>query len=158
MHAHISIKLEPFTSNKAHYKYSKNLTAEARTYREEFWKQLNTEPNLSNLKRIKGNFDPKKHELHVKYVFHLAYEKFFTKEGKISARSPDLDNCIKLVQDFLFNERYGKKHLKKLNYVNVGIDDRYITNIEMKKAPIQGLPFIEIQVEIHDLKFKNECL
>jgi Holliday junction resolvase RusA-like endonuclease len=155
MFAYFKVNLEPVTSNRSHYRFSKNLTERARKYREAFWSELNKGANLNALKRIRGEFDPNKHELRVKYVFHLVKDKFFTKKGMISARSPDLDNCIKLIQDFLFNKRYAKKHLDKLGFCNIEIDDRFITEINMKKVPTNEEPFIEIQVEIHPLKFVN---
>ena len=155
MFANFTIKLSPFTSNKSHYKYTRNLTSEARKYREEFWRQLNSGANLKALNRIKNSFDEECMQIHVKYNFHIERNKFFTKSGRISARSPDLDNCIKLIQDFLFNTRYGEKHLVKLGYSNIGIDDRFITNIEMKKAPTNADAFIETAVEYHPLKFKD---
>jgi Holliday junction resolvase RusA-like endonuclease len=151
MFANFTIKLPPFTSNKSHYRYSKNLTSEARTYRESFWKLLNTGRNKHELERILGKFDANNMQISVRYAFHLPREKFFTKNGRISARSPDLDNCIKLIQDFLFNSRYSDKHLAKLGYSNIGIDDRFITYIEMKKAPIDGEPFMEIAIEYKPL-------
>lgn len=151
MFAFFSINLPPFSANKAHYKYTKNLTTQARQYREEFWKQLNTGKNRKELERIRDCFIPEKHYLKVQYVFHIEKDKFFTKDGKISARSADVDNSIKLPQDFLFNTRYGAAHLKKLGYVNIGIDDRFITELTAKKAPTSGAPFIEIKVEIHEL-------
>ena len=106
MFASFSIKLPPFSANKAHYKYTKNLTTQAREYRENFWRQLNIGKNLKELHRIRNCFMPTKHCLKVQYIFHIERDKFFTKDGKISARSTDVDNSIKLPQDFLFNNRY----------------------------------------------------
>ena len=91
-------------------------------------------------------FSPLKHALHVTLCFYIPREKFYTKEGKISRRSTDLDNCIKLLLDTVFDPRFFKREL-----FNFNIDDQFITDLAPIKRPAD-LFSIGIEVQILDNK------
>ena len=136
--------LKPISINSAFYR-NRKLTDKARLFRASFLIQL--QDQLDQFTDIQSTFDPLKHCLAVTYTFYTPNEYFFTKKGILSHRSQDLDNCVKLITDFIFNTKYNnswlnsKRGREKLLYQslrslsNLGIDDKYIQSMPLEKLP-----------------------
>ena len=58
---------------------------------------------------------------------------FFTKQNLISARSCDLTNIEKLVQDNIFDKRFNDREINNILIKNLNIDDKYITELNSRK-------------------------
>ena len=131
----LSFNLRAFSSNSAHY-LNKQLTNEAREYREQFLIQLNKDKNRKAVESVQARFNPKKHSFKIEYLFLIQEEYFYTKKkGDISNRSMDLDNCIKLPQDFIFNKKYIDRVMEGTKLINLGLDDKFVTDLNIKKRP-----------------------
>jgi len=88
-------------------------------------------------------------------------EVFFTKKGNISIRSKDLDNCIKILQDSLFNKKYNqpswlssRKGYEKSLYKGIdAIHNLFIDDINIQEFTASKIPdkehniTIEIQIK-----------
>lgn len=136
--------LKPISINSAYYR-NRKITEKARIFRSKFLIQLQSQ--LSTLKEIQDKFDPLKHCLAFSFTFGIPNEYFFTKKGTLSHRSQDLDNCLKLIIDFVCNTRYDTTwllnrfpkekrlfgSLKQLG--NLAIDDKVIQEIYATKVP-----------------------
>lgn len=156
--------IKPVSINKAYYARNKVLTKEAREYREGFLLALNsTKDNQDILKAFKAAFDSKQHYLSTELTFLIPDDVFFTKAGEISMRSGDVDNFIKLTNDFLMNDKYydDPYRLDEGDCYNVGVDDRFVADTILKKRPshdwaiivtiaIRPIEELAIPVEIPD--------
>ena len=94
-------------------------------------KLRNQRPNVNKLNKY---FDPKKHCLHVEYLFYFPIE---TKKGDLSLTAKDTDNMVKPTQDTLF--------------LNLIFDDAYVTRVESEKIQSET-PRIVINVKVIDYK------
>lgn len=121
-------KITPMSINKAYYQHRKVLTAAARDYRKALWEQL--EPHSKKIKAFEKAFDKLKHSLHLDLTISVPSERFKTKQGYIGRHSIDIDNCIKLLNDFVLNKRF---QAEKYGASTVGIDDQFITKIVAEK-------------------------
>ena len=151
--------LKPISINSAFYR-NRKLTDKARLFRASFLIQL--QDQLEQFSDIQSTFDPLLHCLSVTYTFYTPNEFFFTKKGILSHRSQDLDNCVKLITDFIFNTKYNsdwlnsKRGREKSLYgslsslSNCGIDDKYIQKMPLEKLP--NLTYgIVVDIELKDL-------
>lgn len=98
MRLYIHIQGKGFSVNAA---YARNhaLTAAARRWKLSFHKQMLSYKDDCDL--FSRSFDPKKHEIHVKIVNHM--DNLFTRDGKVSHASIDVDNLNKLTLDGVFS-------------------------------------------------------
>lgn len=71
-------------------------------------------------KTFKTYFTSGNYYIHVVYELHCPKNQLFTKDGKISSRSPDADS-IKVLQDNVFK--------------SLGIDDKFAKRIEIIMVP-----------------------
>jgi len=148
----LKIHMKPYSLNKAFYK-NRTLTQATRKYREEFLLCLQSDYNKNYLDAISKAFNPSKHALSVSFIFYSPKEIFFTKQGQVSNRSQDLDNCLKLPIDFICNKKYQDRVLQGVKISNLGIDDRYIIDIQAKKrASLNGEYLILVEFSILDLQ------
>ena len=140
--------------NKAYYARNKVLTKEARDYREAFLKIINSSAANQNLmKAFKDAFDSKLHYLKINLTYLIPEDYFFTKAGEISMRSGDADNLVKLTGDFLMNEKYfdDPYRLEEGDCFNLGVDDRFVADYNIKKRPSEGYAII-VDASIHPLE------
>ena len=129
-----TIKAPPFSINKAYYR-NRQLTQEARTWREQILVQLQQPLLLELIRALKKEFQPSKHALSVTYDFYFPRHLLFTKKGEISKRSFDLTNIEKLLQDNLFESRYNGREIDDLIIENFDIDDKFIIDLHSRKIP-----------------------
>lgn len=120
-----TIKSPPFSTNKAYYR-NRQLTQEARKWRENFLVQLQDPHIQADLTKMHSLFDPKIHALIVSYRFCYPPEKLLTKQNHISKLSCDLTNIEKLVQDNIFDHRFNGREIGDLIIQNLDIDDKFI--------------------------------
>jgi len=148
--------LIPISVNEAYYK-NRKLTNKARLFRFNVLNSLLSYKAL--IKNFTKMFNPLEHCLVVSYSFTIPKDIYFTKKGNISIRTKDLDNCIKILQDSLFNKKYNttkwlnsRKGYEKSLYKpfkeiqNMVIDDINIQRFTAKKIP--GKKY-SITIEIH---------
>lgn len=110
----IHIKLEgtkAFSVNASHYAKIRVKTKECRLWEEQVNSML-SQVDFSILSGVE-NFQ-------VEYIFTYPKYIFFNKQGKISSKTFDVDNCIKLLQDLVF--------------AKIGVDDRFVTKIVASKC------------------------
>jgi hypothetical protein len=129
-----TIKAPPFSINKAYYR-NRQLTQEARKWREQMLVQLQTPLLLTLMQALKTEFLPSKHALSVTYDFYFPKRLLFTKKGEISKRSFDLTNIEKLLQDNLFESRYNGREIDGVVIENFDIDDKFIVDLHSRKLP-----------------------
>ena len=141
-----SIKAKPFSVNKAYYK-NRQLTQEARTWREDFLLQLQTPEALQQIQSLKQAWNSQKHALSVSYDFFYPYNLLLTKKGEVSKRSMDLTNIEKLVQDNLFEHRYNGREIDGIIIENFDIDDKFIVSLQSRKLG-HNLPHHEILITV----------
>jgi len=151
--------IKPISINSAFYR-NRKLTEKARLYRRDILIQLQSQ--LSKVSSIQKEFNSLKHCLHVSYTFYTPNEFFFTKKGVLSHRSQDLDNCLKLLTDFLFNTKYDTDWLRSKGpserslygslkvLSNLGIDDKYIQSNASEKLPSLSYGMV-VEITIKDL-------
>lgn len=157
--------VKPISINSAYYR-NRKLTQKARQYRSAILTQLQSQ--LSELHDIKSQFDATKHCLAVSYTFYIPEEYFYTKKGELSLRSQDLDNCLKLPQDFIFNPKYETQWLKDRkprekplyksisSLSNLAIDDKFIQRLEAQKLPTESNKYsLEVEIKLIDLNFTS---
>ena len=150
----------PMSINRAYYR-NRKLTEEARKVRASILCQI--QPQLKQLHDIKSQFDPLKHYLAFSYKLYYPMDIYYTKKGQVSARSQDIDNCLKLLTDCICNDKYNTKWLKlrtpryKALYKsvsaldNLGIDDRYIVDLSAVKLPTKGDYRVEVEISLKSL-------
>ena len=129
-----TIKAPPFSINKAYYR-NRQLTQEARKWRERILVQLQEPLLLTLMQALKTEFQPSKHALSVTYDFYFPRHLLFTKKGEISKRSFDLTNIEKLLQDNLFEHRYNDRVIDGIEIENFDIDDKFIIDLHSRKLP-----------------------
>ena len=143
---HFTIHQKPFSVNRAYYR-NRQLTKEARQWRADFLVQLQDPHIQKDLAKLRKLFDPSKHAFAVSYRFCYPSKILLTKKGHISARSCDLTNIEKLVQDNIFDHRFNGREIGDLIIQNLDIDDKFIVQCHSYKLLSPTNTFL-IQVEI----------
>ena len=144
MEINFKLNSPPCSVNSAYYR-NKKRTQKTRKWSENIHKQL-SEPMLKKkIEAFTKAFNPLKHCIKLTIEFYIPREKYFTKKGYISRLSTDLDNCLKLLIDTLFDPRFFKRDLFNLN-----IDDQFIQTIVASKHP-SDVYSTRIRVEIKPL-------
>ena len=103
--ATFTLAIKGFSINKAYYR-NRQLTKEARTWRQDCLIQLQAADIQKQFAELRDVFDRKKHYLSFSLTFFIPKSIFFANEGHISMRSQDVDNLVKLVTDNIFNKKY----------------------------------------------------
>lgn len=151
-----SIKIKPFSVNKAYYK-NRQLTQEARTWREDFLLSMQRKEVLQQMRSLKQLWSPSKHCLSVSYDFFYPSNILYTKKGEVSKRSMDLTNIEKLVQDNLFEHRYNGREIDGVVIENFDIDDKFIVSLRSQKLA-HSQPYHEILITVELLPLKPSPL
>ena len=127
--------------NSGYYK-NRTRTQSTRKWSLDIHDQLSDPLLKQNIERLREGFNPLSHSLSVTICYYIPHDKFYTKKGNISRKSGDLDNCIKLLLDTVFDPRFFKRDL-----FNFNIDDQFITDLPTKKRPADKYS-ISLEVEI----------
>jgi len=153
MHIQFTIKCPPFSINKAYYR-NRQLTQDARKWRKEFLLQLQDKNIQKDLAAFHAEFDPKLHGIKASYRFCFPSDKLLTKKGTVSARSCDLTNIEKLVQDNIFDNRFNGRKIDNIIISNLDIDDKFIIQCHSCKilSPVEGNYLIQIGIELLPLQ------
>jgi Holliday junction resolvase RusA-like endonuclease len=123
----LKFSIEPFSINNARFRNG-TFNQKARAYRSRFLKQLGTTHNQKIVAQLNKDFNPKKHFLTVSFAWLLPEDILFTKDKRVSHRSKDLDNCLKMPIDFLTKKKY-----KDLGHGTLDIDDKCICSLSTSK-------------------------
>tara|TARA_B100000131_G_scaffold11232_1_gene11705 strand:- start:9237 stop:9722 length:486 start_codon:yes stop_codon:yes gene_type:complete len=143
-----TIDCPPFSVNKAYYK-NRQLTQEARKWRENFLYQLQCSTIQKDLQSFREAFHPQKNGIRAVYTFYYPSSLLLTKRGEISRRSCDLTNIEKLVQDNIFDARYNGRVIRDKTIINLNLDDKYITHLEShKRLHPQNLYQLEVCLDL----------
>ncbi len=91
----------------------------------EFEKDLENRLKIYSLEmeKFKTSFDPKSHYLKAEYTIHTPMEELFTKDGRVSSRSVDLD-AHKCFQDTIFR--------------CLGLDDKLVRDVRYSSPVSQN--------------------
>lgn len=129
--------VKPISVNKAYYKTKKVLTLEGRRFRKRLLLSIaHSEEIKAGLAALSSQFDKEKHYLAFDVTFLIPKGLFYTKNNYISRMSGDLDNQLKLLTDFLCNEKNANRRFsggKHPKIVNLGIDDQFIADYTARK-------------------------
>jgi len=159
----IKIKTGPISTNSAYYKRNRAFNEKTREWRANFLIQLQNDYNQHQIKKITDHFDPQKHCLRVCFTWYQPKSILFTKSGHLSLRSMDVDNCLKIPTDLLFDKKYGdawlnirkgreaKLYSKVDSISNVCINDKFIIDTRSIKLPSSDDFHCTVEVEIVDL-------
>lgn len=164
MKVQLKFKINPISTNDAYYR-GKSYNFKARKWRASFLTQLQSDANKELFKSITPVFNPYKHGLRLCFTWILPADSFFTKDGKITRRSMDVDNLLKIPTDVLCNAKYnGAAFLDKMDkrernlydsiqtLSNLNIDDQYILDTRSIKMPSPGPDYLLIvDIELIDL-------
>ena len=145
----IELKLHsnPISTNSAYYKRNNSFNETSRKWRANFFSQLQSDFNQLQIKRLYKHFTPDKHMLKVCFTWHQPIDVILTKAGTLSLRSMDVDNCLKIPTDCVFDAKYNDKWLslrkateQKLykdfkTLSNLNINDKYIFDTRSIKMP-----------------------
>lgn len=132
----------PVSTNKSHYKIG-TLTKESRAYRNSTFMQLI--PIKEQLKTFREyalnrveSSNPAKYCIQLVIKHYIPSSRFYTLKGKMSKTAGDADNYTKLLQDFLFNERYMAKEYTCNDgsmACNLAINDAFIKQCNASMQP-----------------------
>jgi Holliday junction resolvase RusA-like endonuclease len=162
------LKSKPISTNNAYYARNRSFNEKARQWRYNFLKQLQNDYNQKQIDTIRNHFDPTKHMLSVVFTWFQPQAKLITKKGHLSLASMDVDNCLKIPTDCLFDQKYNDvwlskrkgreselyndfKHLRNLRLNDKFIfsttsikfpsmDDQYHCSIDVEIVPLFSLP------------------
>lgn len=150
-----TINSKPFSVNKAYYR-NRQLTKDARKWRSTFLLQLQEANIQKSFDEFRNTFDPKIHGIKASYRFCMPKSILFTKQNLISARSCDLTNIEKLVQDNIFDKRFNGREINDILIKNLDIDDKYITELNSRKivSSVKNQFYIQVRLE---LVFLSTC-
>ena len=150
----------PISINSAYYKKNNSFNEGSRKWRANFLKELQNDYNQSQLKKLKAVFDPNKHMLRTCFTWSQPIDIILTKAGTLSLRSTDVDNCLKIPTDCVFDKKYCDNWLKLLkgrektlydiiSLVNLDINDKFIFDTRSIKQPSNdGLYHCTVDVEL----------
>jgi hypothetical protein len=147
MKINLKLKSTPISTNSAYYKRNKSFNENSRKWRFNFFSELQNDYNQNEMSKLKNHFNPKLHMLRVCFTWFQPIELILTKSGELSLRSMDVDNCLKIPTDCVFDKKYNDKWLairkaseKKLykslqSLTNLDINDKFIFDTRSIKAP-----------------------
>ena len=144
MEVNFKLYSPPQSVNSAFYR-NRQRTQKTRLWSKSIHDQLSSPKLKKEIERFTRAFSPLKHCIRLTIEFYIPREKFFTKKGYISRKSTDLDNCLKLLIDTVFDPRFFKREL-----FNFNIDDTFIQTIIASKHAADKHS-IKIKVERMDL-------
>jgi Holliday junction resolvase RusA-like endonuclease len=160
----LKLKTSPISINSAYYKRNMAFNENTRKWRANFLKQLQDKKYIEKFEKFRHMFNPKKHMLRVSFTWFQPVEVLFTKQGQLSLRSTDVDNCLKIPTDCLFDAKYNEKWLSlrkggeaKLykdftGLQNLNINDKFIFDTRSIKLPSEDSDYhCLIEVEMVDL-------
>lgn len=166
MKALLKFKTKPISTNNAYYSRNNSFNAMARSWRANFFLQMMSAYNQNQIKKITSVFDSKKHMLKVIFTWHQPSDKILTQAGHISSRSMDVDNCLKIPVDCLFDQKYNDawmslrkgeeakllKSLETSGFNNFSINDKFIFSVTSIKLPSSNDQYhCSVEVDIVDL-------
>lgn len=165
----LKLKSKPISTNSAYYKRNRAFNENTRKWRANFFSELMRDSNQQVIEIIKKDFNENKHALKVELIWHQPRSILFTNDGKLSLRSMDVDNCLKIPIDCLFDQKYNDtwldkrsgreaslyKEFKGIN--NICLNDKFIYNVSSIKLPSTDSEFhLTVNIEIHSTKnFRN---
>lgn len=139
--------IKPVSVNHAYYKYSNTLTTTSRKQRKEMHDVLKGDRIQKAFKELREAFKPNEHGLEVTIIHYVPKGKLRAKAGHLSRMGGDVDNIIKQVLDFVFNQKV--KNGKAIYPHCVGIDDINITRLISEKQPsADGEHSIKVTISI----------
>lgn len=145
----IKLKLHssPISTNSAYFSRNRAFNDKARKWRANFLRELQSDYNQNQIKKLKAEFDPKKHMLRCTFTWFQPHDVILTKSGTLSLRSMDVDNVLKIPTDCVFDRKYNDNWLSlrkgrevKLyqgldSIVNLDINDKFIFDTRSIKLP-----------------------
>jgi len=160
----LKIKSKPISTNNAYYSRNRKFNDMARKWRANFICQLQNDYNQKQIDTIKNHFNPNKHMLRVCFTWSQPVEVLITKEGKLSLRSMDVDNTLKIPTDCIFDAKYCEKWLSTLSknesklyagissLKNLNINDKFIFDTRSIKMPSNDNDFhCSVDIEVVSL-------
>lgn len=110
--------IRAFSINAFHYRDKRHITPEARDWQTTLRHHLQKYPELKAFAALVK--DGASVAITIEHVYPV--DEFYTKAGRISARTYDLTNTEKCIVDVLFG-------------LVLGVDDKYITKLVSTKRP-----------------------
>lgn len=121
------IQIKPISYNQSHVVVGNVLRSSSANTRFKNEASKLITPHMGQIKKYCMDYTAEK-SIEIHYIFWVPEKELYTKQGNISKRSLDIDNCVKSVNDVLF---------KRMSRHNSDIDDSKITRmtLEKRKAP-----------------------
>ncbi len=116
MKASFTLPIKGFSVNSTYYASRRVKTKDFREWEVTAEFLLQNEPSL---KEFKKQFDAQGGRFTVWFSFYYPINIFYNKFGQVSAKTLDLSNVEKTLQDAIFRE--------------IGVDDRYVTVLHSRK-------------------------
>jgi hypothetical protein len=147
MKVQLKLKTKPISTNSAYYKRNRSFNENTRKWRANFFKELQKSSNINSLEKFKKAFDPQKHMISVSFTWFQPFETLMTQSGQLSLRSMDVDNCLKIPTDCLFDSKYCTEWVSKTKgreaelykdfstLQNLDINDKFIFDTRSIKLP-----------------------
>lgn len=161
----IELKLhsKPISTNSAYYKRNNSFNEGSRKWRAKFLSELQSDCNQIAMKKLAKYFTPEKHMIRVCFTWFQPIETILTKAGTLSLRSMDVDNCLKIPTDCIFDAKYNDKWLSLrkgreaslysiTSLSNLNINDKFIFDTRSIKLPsVDGQFHCLVEIEVVDL-------
>lgn len=106
-----------FSINKAYYASKKILTVDAKRWQESIYAQL---AKVDGLLLFAENFEESPGPIELTLTFNYLQSEYYNKQGQVSSKIFDVDNCLKLLIDCIFSK--------------LGINDKFVTRIIAEKG------------------------
>lgn len=119
MRIEFTLPTKAFSLNKYRYGHTPHKTVEARAYEEAVLGLLEREEGISDIGhqwRLSGGY------VHIELVAVYPREVFYNKQGMVSAKTLDVTNFEKILQDLIMNK-------------TMLVDDRFVTRLVSSKCP-----------------------
>jgi hypothetical protein len=151
----IQIPIKPLSINEM---YCRNRSYTSTSYKQWLPKIFhflsNDEHSMSEFKKIRDNFDPKKEAFLVNINWFYPKEILYTKQGIMSARAHDLTNIEKPLVDLIFLPKFYKTP-SPYGCKNINQDDKFIKKVTSEQFPHDSF-LIELEIEIINSDDYNE--
>jgi hypothetical protein len=128
------LRTKPFSINAATYSDARTKTREYHDWQAGIFHQLSQPEHQLNLKLAREAFDESAYSVKLTMTAFYPRQYFVTKDGNLSARTMDLSNWEKLLQDLFFDAQYFDRPTPR-GCNNLGINDKHVVELTSRKLP-----------------------
>lgn len=151
----LSLFGHPVSINSAYYNKAngKIRTKEYREWGDELLVQMRD--YKSKFDEFLAAYDETKHGIAVDIVHTIPKRYYYTVEGLMSSRTPDITNIEKPLIDMIFDAKYNGRIVKGKKVYNLAINDKNIVKMKSAKYP-SNLYTITVKIQLLDLPIYSD--